>query len=243
MTSTPTSTNTSAPATPTPQTLKLGRCGHQDPGHALGLRSGDILIAVEGQPWQGGQTALAARFAATRTPLLLSFLRHEVCLSLLVDGPDLGRWDQIIKPATPAAFPPPGPALCNWQIMVNHDGQHDLVALRPSLLALALPPLWLAQGRMFTWLAALAAAMALALPGGLFLLAGVWIAAGLHLWRHGTGHLIQTRQAEGYRPAGVLAARHEAEAKLGWLALQPGARFRFDSATALPNTTTGQTAT
>jgi len=216
-----------------PQTLTLTRCRHQDPGHALGLRSGDTLIAIDGKPWQGGSKDLADRFATRQAPLLLSFLRQDAVLSLLADSPHLGLWDKTTAPALPAtiaaALPQPSAALCNWQIMVNQHGQYDLFALRPSWLALVMPPLWLAQARMFTWLTALAAAMALSLPGGAWLLAGVWVAAGLHLWRHGNRHLLQARLAEGYRATGVVAATSETMARQGWQALTPDARFRFDT--------------
>jgi len=211
------------------QVLTLARCGAHDPGRALGLRTGDVLIGVEGQPWRGGPEALRARFDAGSAPLLLTFQRGEAQLSLLADHADLGRWERIAAPEGSPAPALPGGAVCNWQIMRRHDGEHDLFALRPQALALVLPPLWLAQARMFTWLAALGAALALSLPGGVILMAVVWCAAGWHLWRHGALHIRQARLAEGYCPVGVLAARTEGEARAAWQALAPGSRFRFDS--------------
>lgn len=218
------------------QTLKIGRCGSRDAGHALGLRSGDILIAVEGQLWAGNMSALNGYFSKAKAPLLLTFLRQATLFSVLCADADLGRWDITDRPEMPEPLPQPSLRLCNWQIMVNADGQHDLFAMCPSRLALVCAPLWLAKERMFTWLAALAAALALALPGGLALLAGVWLAAGLHLWRHGARHLAQARQAEGYRPIGVVAARSETEARRSWADLVPAARFRYDSAGVVPDT-------
>jgi hypothetical protein len=220
---------------PSPATLRLARCGLDDPGRALGLRSGDVLIGVAGQAWQGSPEALRARFAGG-DPLLVSFLRGDVMISLLVDRADLGRWERTTPPDRMPALPAPDDRLCNWQIMQHHDGHHDLFALRPQTLALLAPALWLAQERMFTWLVALGAALALALPGGALLMGVVWIAAGLHLWRQGPLHIRQARLTDGYRPAGVIAARSAAQARADWDALVPGARFRFDSprATAKP---------
>lgn len=210
-----------------PVTLCLARCGRDDPGRALGLRSGDVLIGVGGQPWRGGPEALRARFSAGG-PLLVSLLRGSVVLSVLADRADLGRWERTPPPAQIPALPQPEARLCNWQIMQHHDGHHDLFALRPQTLALLAPALWLAQARMFTWLVALGAALALSLPGGVWLMGLVWSAAGLHLWRHGAAHLRQARLTEGYRPLGVVAARSEAQARRDWAALDPEARFRFD---------------
>jgi hypothetical protein len=172
---------------------------------------------------------LRARFAAG-APLLLTFQRGDVAFCLLATRADLGRWERSPLPDTPAPAAPQHDALCNWQIMRRHDGEHDLFALRPQMLALVLPPLWLAQERLFTWLAALGAGLALALPGGMMLMAVVWIAAGLHLWRQGPLHMRQARLAAGYLPVAVLAARNSTEARAAWEALSPGSRFRFDSA-------------
>lgn len=217
-------------ATPAaPQVLRLARCGKDDPGRALGLRTGDVLIAVAGQPWHGGPEALRARFAPGEG-LLVSVLRGDTVLSVLADQADLGRWERVAPPATLPPVPQPDARLCNWQIMRRHDGEHDLFALRPQMLALLAPPLWLAQERLFTWLAALGSALALALPGGAWLMAVVWVAAALHLWRQGPSHMRAARLAAGYLPVAVVAARSAPEARAAWEALSPGARFRFDSA-------------
>jgi hypothetical protein len=212
-----------------PQFLKLARCGMDDPGRALGLRSGDMLIGVAGQPWQGTPDALRARLSAAGTPLLFSFLRGDVILSVMAQRADLGRWERVAIPATIPPLPQPDARLCNWQIMQHHDGHHDLFALQPQLLALIAPVLWLAQERLYTWLVALGSALALAFPGGTWLMIVVWIVAGVHLWRNGAAYISQSRLADGYRPAGVVAARNTTEARAAWDSLVPGARFRFDS--------------
>ena len=210
------------------QVLRLARCGKNDPGRPLGLRTGDVLIAVAGQPWHGSPEALRARLGKEGT-LLVTFLRDDTVMSVLTDQADLGRWERIAPPSALPSLPQPDARLCNWQIMRRHDGEHDLFALRPQMLALLVPPLWLAQERLYTWLAALGSALALALPGGWLLMALVWVAAGLHLWRQGPAHMRAARLAAGYLPVAVLAGRSASEARAAWEALSPGARFRFDS--------------
>lgn len=210
-----------------PQTIALVRCGLRDPGATLGLRAGDVLIGVEGKAWAGGIDALAARFSAARRPLLLTFMRGETGFDVLATTADLGRWQACAMPASPPPLQSASAAICNWQILRHHDGQYDLVALRPSLLALIAPPLWLAQGRLLTWLTAMGAALALALPAGALLMGCVWIAAGLHLWRHGAAHLLQARQIEGYHRAGMIAAPREGAAMQAWARLVPDAQFRY----------------
>ena len=73
-------------------------------------------------------------------------------------------------------------------------------------------------------------------------MAGVWIAAGLHLWRNGVNHVRQDRQQTGYRTRGVVAARNETEARNAWSAISPGTRFRFDSPQAHTSLSTEATA-
>jgi len=210
------------------RTLRLHRCGARDSGNALGLRRGDVLVGLDGAAWRGSPDAFRARFSAAGQPIALTFRRGDSHFTVLADRPDLGPWESVPADAAPAALPAGVERLCNWEILVHPDGSHDLVALRPSLLALLAPLLWLAQMRLWTLSATLAAGMAVALPGGALLVAGVWIASGLHLWRTGDKHLRAARLAEGYRKVGVIAAMHEDEARVAWTALEPDARFRFD---------------
>lgn len=214
------------PQTGPAQTLRLARCGAADPGAAYGLRRGDLLLGVDGQPWRGTAAALATHLARARRPVALSFGRGAAVLTILSPRADLGPWETTPPPSEPAELPAPL-GLTNWEILRHPDGTHDLFRRAPSLLALIAPALWLAQMRMWTWLATLACGMALALPGGPPLVIAVWLAAGLHLWRAGPGHLRAARLAQGYHPVGVIAARGEAGACQHWSALNPTARFRF----------------
>jgi hypothetical protein len=213
-------------------TLVLARCGARDAGAALGLRKDDILVAIDGVEWRGSVTALRARMAGADRPAVLTFRRGETGLNVLATTSDLGQWQNT--PAAPAPFglPTMTDRMCNWEVMLHPDGSHDLIALRPALLALVAPPLWLAQMRLWTLLATLGAAMAIALPGGALLVGFVWAAAGLHLWRAGDRHLRVARMAEGCRKIGVVAAVSEHDARAAWAAVSPGARFRFDAGPA-----------
>jgi hypothetical protein len=223
-------------------TLKLIRCGIDDRGRALGLHSGDVLLAVDGKPWNGSAQAFRARLAQGKKPAALSFLRGDCVLTVLSDSGDLGRWESVPLPTTQAPAIGHVEQLCNWEVMAHPDGTHDLFPRRPSVLALLAPPLWMAQARLFSLLTTLFAALALALPGGFLLVAGVWIAAGLHLWRNGVNHLQQDRQQAGYRTRGVVAARNETEARNAWIAISPETRFRFDSRRAPASLTAPATA-
>ncbi|MGZ3217069.1 hypothetical protein [Paracoccus sp. T5] len=210
------------------RTLRLSRCGARDHGSTLGLRAGDLLAGVNGARWQGSPAALSARLAAAPEPLVLTFLRDGALLSVLTDRADLGPWDEVPAPGPDMPAGPATVGLCNWEIMRRPDGTHDLFARRPSLMALVAPALWLARMRLWTWFFTLVTGLVLALPGGAPLMFAVWMAAGLHLWRSGDGHLRTARLSEGFYTAGIIAARSEAEACRSWAALDPGAQFRFD---------------
>lgn len=238
---TPASDPLSASAAAT--TLRLARCGARDAGAAFGLRKGDILAGVEGVEWRGPAEALQARLAATDRPLALTFRRGGAALTVLADRADLGLWERVPVESAPLPLPLDAARLCNWEVMVHADGSHDLIALRPSLLALVAPPLWLAQARLWTLFATLGAGMAIALPAGVLLVVGVWAAAGLHLWRTGDKHLRAARLAEGYRKVGVVAGANEAAARAAWAALEPGARFRYATGDADAGAAAGRAAT
>lgn len=214
---------------PAEHTLCLARCGAQDGGAALGLRKGDVLAGVNGVEWRGSLTAFRARLAAADRPLALTFRRGDVPLTVLAQVSDLGKWQNAAREPLPFALPTDTDLMCNWDVMMHPDGSHDLIALRPSILALVAPLLWLAQMRLWTLATTLGAAMAIALPVGAPLVGFVWVAAGLHFWRSGDKHLRVARLSEGYRKVGVVAASHEEGARSAWCALSPEARFRFDA--------------
>lgn len=214
------------PAQPA-QSLILARCRCNDAGHPLGLRNGDILLAVDGSPWHGSASELQDKLARSQKPPLLSFQRGDAVFAILSDRADLGQWDR--KPV-PEPLHPPVPAddrLRNWEIWADLDRNHDLFPARASWLALIAPPLWLAKSRLWAGLGLFGAVLALCLPVGPWLMAGVWICTGFHLWREGAAHRRVALQMQGLVRQGVIAARSEADAIAGWCKLFPEARFRF----------------
>jgi hypothetical protein len=211
-------------------TLCIGRCRATDPGHGLGLKSGDVLLGVDGKRWSGSLDSLKAHVSGQGRQIALTFQRGPAVWSVLTDRIDLAQWDRM--PAPPAAaftaFEPD--LLCNWEIIANADWTHDLIPVRPSLAALLAPALWLAQQRLWTLLATLGAGLAVALPAGIPVMVALWAAAGVHLWRSGTDHIRADRAGAGFHRVGVVAARSELEAIAVWETLRPGSRFRFDTA-------------
>ncbi|NEX45274.1 hypothetical protein [Pseudotabrizicola algicola] len=220
-------------------TLCLGRCRTSDLGHTIGLKSGDVLVGVGGRPWTGGIDKLKAELAASSGLVALSFARQDAIWTVLADRLDLGQWDQVPLPEG-LGFKAFSPALLdNWEVVVDADGTHDIFAVRPSLFALLVPALWLAQQRLWTLLATLVAGLAVALPAGLPVVLVLWVAAGVHLWRGGAGHIRASRSAAGFYRVGVIAAQSEREAVQTWQTIRPNARFRFDP---LPAASQAQTA-
>jgi hypothetical protein len=209
-------------------TLCLSRCRAGDSGHALGLKTGDVLVGVGGNPWTGGVAKLKAQFAKNDGLIALSFRRNDAVWTVMTDRLDLGQWDQVPAPQGTEMPKVATEFLDNWEIVVNAETTHDLFPVRPSLVALVTPALWLAQQRLWTLLATLVAGLAVALPAGLPVVIVLWVAAGLHLWRSGTAHIRAARAAQGYYRVGVVAACSEREAIAAWQSIRPEARFRFD---------------
>lgn len=215
--------------TPAAMTLCLFRCKSSDAGHLLGLKTGDVLVAVDGKTWAGGVTALMARFSQRSGPVALTFLRGDAVWTVLAERSDLGQWQQVPRPAGFSTPRIETELLCNWEIVANGDWTHDLFPLRPSVPALIAPAFWLAHRRLWTLLATLVAALAVALPAGIPLVIGLWVAAGLHLWRNGADHIRADRLAAGFHRVGMIAARSEAEAIETWRTLRPNSRFQFET--------------
>jgi hypothetical protein len=90
-----------------------------------------------------------------------------------------------------------------------------------------LPAFWLAQNRLWTWLATFGAALAFASPLGLAAVAVIWVLGGLYFRTSGPSLLRADRVMEGFHRRGIVAARSETEARAIWLALSPDSKFRF----------------
>jgi hypothetical protein len=210
--------------------LRLARCRRDDPGHAYGLRAGDILIALDAKPLCGSVAEAARHVAQAGRPVVLTFLRAEVQFNILSTLLDLGTWEQVEKPEVKPQPVPAPDLLRNWEIIARPDGTHDLYPLAPSLIALVLPGFWLAQNRLWTWLATLGAALAFAVPLGEIALGLIWVLAGVYFRVMGPQLLRADRALLGYHRRGVLAAASETEACAIWLSINPNCRFRFSPA-------------
>lgn len=207
----------------TPQTLRLSRIPLTMQGHDLGLRPGDLLVGIDGRPWQGSMLGLRTYFR-TAPQRVLTFLRNDVAFSVIATTAALGTWEPAEAPRTLADVLPDGQPLVAWQVLAGPDRRIELIPMRPALLALALPLFWLAQNRMWAWFATLVGTLALSILASLVLAALVWACFGLHLWRNGAVHLVRERIAAGSRPLAVLAATDAEEAARVWANLSPGGR-------------------
>jgi hypothetical protein len=214
------------------QMLVISRCREGDIGLSFGLKAGDMLIGLNGQPWRGAAVSLQAQILRSGRDCALSFQRGNVAFTVLSSRADLGQWRKIPPPESVLPVPRGPDGLRNWEIMADRRNNHDLFACMPTLLALVAPPVWLAQARLWSGLALFAAAVALCLPVGLPLVIPIWLAAGLHLWRDGAAHRRVALQMQGFCRVGIIAARSEGEAALIWQSLVPDAKFRFAPARA-----------
>jgi hypothetical protein len=199
-------------------------------GRALGLASGDILLAVNGRAFTGTPAHLAMRLAERKgKPLALTFQRGPNRLTVLADRVDLGVWDSMAAaPTVEDDMPRIDPdVLSNWEIMRDAEGRFDAVCLAPSVLATLLPPLWLLQMRLWVPFATMVTALVVAGAVSPYAVPLVWASLGVHLRRAGPAYLRADRRGRGLRLQSVLAARSEAAAHTAYLELFPNDRSLF----------------
>lgn len=221
--------NTTSP-TPTPSAPPVGTLavaqGRQPAAiRALGLRAGDLLLSVDGAPFRGDSDALA-RALQSRTPRLLTFQRDDGTFHILAEGALRAHWDR--RPSPPADRATSGldaSLMVNWEILADPAGNCDIQRLRPSIYALVLPLLWLAQNRLWPSLATATAAIVVSLAVSPLAAVAVHLACGLFVFRSGAGHVRKDRAARGLWPDMVLAAPSEKAAIAAYQALRPGAHF------------------
>jgi hypothetical protein len=192
------------------------------PGRAIGLRAGDLLLHLDGQPFDGEIKTLQARFR--------DGAEHALCLwragetwQVLSGTPALGRWRSAPLPeGAPGAPLPEG--LRNWEVMVDAAGRYDVQPCRASWAAL-LVPLHLIQMRLWGALALWAALSALCLPLGWIAGAGVQALVWLYFWRAAPSLVRADRAARGYRLWRIVAARGEGALHRQMASLAPALRF------------------
>lgn len=208
--------------------LRLLGPGATPKGRDLRLREGDVLVAVNGEPFSGTEKDLSARFIdAHGRPLALSFHRGTQVFNVLATSSRLGAWEQIDwSPDLSAAKMNPD-VMSNWEFFRGANGLYDVQPLAPGVLALLAPPVWLLQMRLWVPSSALIAAIAVALVVSPLMALAAYLAAGLHIWHSGPKYFRNDRQARGYLGDMVLAAPSEKVAHAAYLRLNPNSRFVF----------------
>ena len=217
--------------TPITTALRLRGESLAPAGRRLGLRSGDVLIAINGIPFRGDEAALAARFAGRgKLALALTFQREAENVTVLAETAGLGRWEAIPYEAVPEGvehkrIDPAG--LRNFEVMRSADGLYDMHPSEPSVLALIAPPFWLLQARLWVQGATVVAALVASAVVSPLMSAVVWLAAGLWVRRQAAHFLRMDRHGRGLGFDGVIAAPSEREAHARHLARHPEDRYLF----------------
>lgn len=211
-------------------TVRLRENGAGLEGRKLGLKGGEVLIAINGRSYRGDDDGLHRRFEARGTkPLALTFARGEEEFTVLAETSRLGRWEIIGAGPMPEEQPPriDPDKLRNFEVLRSDKGVYDLYPAVPPRLALLAAPIWILQMRIWAQGATLGAALAAAAVVSPWLAALVWLAAGLWLRRAAAWFVRADRRARGLNWEGVIAARTEAEAHAIHMARHPEDRNLF----------------
>lgn len=209
-------------------TLRLSSDKLTPAGALLGLRQGDVLVAVNGKPFAGNGAALQDRFKqAAGRPLALTFRRRSIDVTVLADHANLGRWEIV-----PAVLDWDGErqdpdTLRNWEIYRDEEGRYDLQPTKPSALVLLCPPLWLMQYRL--WVPAMAITSAIAVSAAIWivLVPFVWVMAGMIIKRTGPTLFRADRVSRGLTAYATVAAASEAGAHAAYGKIEPKGQFIF----------------
>lgn len=213
-------------------TLRLRDNGAGAEGRRLGLRGGEVLLAINGRPFRGDDDMFNRRFdARAGKPLALTFARGTEEFTVLAETGKLGRWEIIAAGPLPetdegAARIDPE-ALRNFEVMRSDKGIYDLYPAVPPVLAALAAPVWLLQMRIWAPGATLVAALAASALVSPWLASLVWLAAGLWVRRAAAYFVRSDRKLRGLAWDGMIAARTEAEAHAKHLARYPGDRNLF----------------
>ena len=204
---------------------KLGPAGVQ-----LGLKAGDVLVAVNGKPFEGDGASLQLRFdQAHGKPLALTFVRGKVDITVLAYHPNLGLWEACDKVSDWTGERQDPESMLNWEALRSVDGLYDLHPMTPNLSALLCPPLWLMQNRLWVH--------AVAISAVLFIMWLIWwplgpvsyVLAGMVLRQTGPILIRLDRINRGLIPYAMVAAHNEAAAHAAYGKIDPVGRFLFSS--------------
>ncbi|SPF80097.1 hypothetical protein [Pseudoprimorskyibacter insulae] len=191
-------------------TYKLGSPSPQ--AADCGLKSGDLLIAVNGQPFDNEGPSPDERLRGTRGAALLTYLRGDdkrmvltraTALGSVTPGPAPSEADSESARLNPAVYR-------NWQVMAHDDGTYDIHTAEPSLLALVLAPVWLIQTRLWVPLALWAGISIAVVPTGLTGVIMVQLAMALYFWQAAPALFRTDRRGQSMHLVGIFAERNEA---------------------------------
>lgn len=212
-----------------PTVLELHRPEASVAGRELCLQAGDVLVAVNGQDFDGNRETLREMFRESKgRQLALTFLRGELQFTVLSATPVLGTWIDIdALPGLDDMRPLDPDVMSNWEVFRSRDGVYDVNIMRGSLLALFFPPLWLLQSRLWALFGAVVAAAMVAAAVSQFMLIAVYLTSGLHFWHMGTKYVRKDRMARGMHAYIVLASPSERALHAAYAKIHPEDQFLF----------------
>ena len=214
------------PPEPTEIHLELQKVGAA--GQSLGLRPGDKLVGLDGEPFTGGAKELRSRFSALETKrVAMHFQRADVDLTVISVTPKLGRWMPCPVAGEPHVPKLSADQLDNWEILRSRDGSYDLFRHRSSPLVWLITPLWLAQMRLWPHLAAFFGMVCVGYPVGLWMCAALWGLGSYYVKKNYMQVIRSDRVSRGMFPYAVIAAPGEMNAHSTYLAMHPDDKFAF----------------
>jgi hypothetical protein len=220
----PSTTPSAAPSGPQGGTLVLMSVNAA--GRVLGLRKGDRLELINGQPFDGQSRSLVACCDPHGLrPVLLGFQRDGRHWSVLSTAAKLGHWARGPVVALPHAGAAQNPARhANWLVFSDGVARYDMYPLRPPLMAL-LAPLHLLQQRLWVpWVLWFGLSILSALLGLVWGVA-LQLLMALYFWRAAPALFRADRVARGILPVLVVAAPSEAELHAQLRQIMPGQRY------------------
>lgn len=197
-------------------------------GVTLGLIAGDQLVAINGLPFSGTLEGLRTRIGTQGADAALTFKRNDKSRIVLAQTFELGVWEMgpKLEPSVlkPKRIHPAG--MQNWEVFRSADGLYDLQSLTPPSLAL-LPPIWLAQARLWTQLGIWGAITLASIPAGIWISLILQVLMSLYFWRAAPTLFRADRLARGMRGLAILAAPNEAKIHEAMADLDPKLRYIY----------------
>lgn len=207
------------------------------------LARGDILIAVEGQPFAGTADTLEDRIKTAPTPPVLTFLRAGVVFHVFGHAPFGATFgplepDEAAEAAAAQArlealIPEPG-HMRAFDIFRNRNGWADLRDRSNSFMAMIAPPLWMLNQRFYEGAVASTLTIATAFVVHWVLGFMALVLMCLYVGREQQGLTRSFLLYRNFYPIYALAAANELEAQRTTLALNPNLAFVFSADPSFP---------